>query len=341
MKRELVFKITIAIAIAIGMVTSIALLGCATTKTINPPELINEQATKNFIDERNELVSLIFRLAGRGGHLDLITDYQKELYAHFLKYKDHPAVLYTVENLIFGFDAICGLAVHLSKVNGRFELIENLEFIYGPTGWDRWTPENTAEFIPLLNSFYIDTKFADFLKANHDYFQTLNEEFYDQIYGNFNFEWFSNHGVNPDNMRIILSPSSSTNGYGGWILGGTPQDNIIYACLPLPDDGEHDLGIIIHEFAHAIGNPLARIWYEENIEFRRWSDETIDLEKMPHYPHGLTIAGEYLTRAYTILYIDENFDMGTSWLFDLEISQGFKYIREVFELVKIYISLNH
>ncbi|MCL2046989.1 MAG: DUF4932 domain-containing protein [Oscillospiraceae bacterium] len=54
-----------------------------------------------FVDERFELISLVFRLAGRSEYNETSTDYQRRIDSIFNEYRQHPVVTYTIQNLHF------------------------------------------------------------------------------------------------------------------------------------------------------------------------------------------------------------------------------------------------
>ena len=287
-----------------------------------------------FVDKRFELVSLVFRLAGRPEHNDISTSYQRRLASTFDNYRQHPLVTYTAQNLHFGYDAVFAMAIHLEKIGNEFTLISDTDFLFAEMGgFVSWTRENAAEFIELLNDFYVYANFSEFFHENAAYFTEHSERFQNALYNYINFEWFRQHGFNPDNMRVVLSPSSSQNGYGGWIYGRTPDETIVYAALPGSRDYSGFRCFVIHEFAHAIGNPIAKVWYLENEDFRRWSDDSVDLIRMPFYSSGMIMAFEYVTRAYTILYMVENTDADLLQLLRAEYLNGFPYIQEVYAMI--------
>jgi hypothetical protein len=91
--------------------------------------------------------------------------------------------------------------------------------------------------------------------------------------------------------------------------------------------------VVVHEFSHAFANPIAEKWYAENEMFRSWCDN-MNFEKVPEYaPVGITMAGEYLTRAYTILYAVEN-DNGNLPQLLLGEEGRFPHIKQVYEIIK-------
>ncbi|MCL2046988.1 MAG: DUF4932 domain-containing protein [Oscillospiraceae bacterium] len=226
------------------------------------------------------------------------------------------------------------MAIHLEKLENSYSIVDNTDYLFKELeGTARWTPENSVEFLELLNDFYLKTNFSRFFRENAEYYADHSERFANDIYNSINFQWFSQYGLNPDNIRVVVSPSSSSNGYGGWLYGESPNDTIVYAALPSATDYSGYISFVIHEFTHAIGNPIAEEWYTQNEEFKRWSDDSVDLTLMPNYSSGMVMAFEYVTRAYTLLYLYENMNGNMYQLFHSEIASGFPYIQQVFALI--------
>ena len=290
-----------------------------------------------FVDERFELVSLVFRLAGKEEYNESSTAYQRQIDSTFSDFKHHPIVVYTAQNLHFGYDAVFNMAIHLEKEGSEFAFINNTDSLFREMGGTTiWTLVNTTEFLELLNDFYQDTDFSSYFNENAEYYEELSERFNNDIYDSINFEWFRQHGRNPDNFQAIISPSSSLNGYGGWVYGTISEDIIAYAALPGLTDYIGYTSFVIHEFAHSIGNLVAEELYLENEEFRRWSDDSVDIFHLPYYSSGMIMACEYVTRAYTILYMVEISNAYLSRLLHAEIAAGFPYIQQVYALITDY-----
>ncbi|MCL2852303.1 MAG: DUF4932 domain-containing protein [Defluviitaleaceae bacterium] len=286
----------------------------------------------NFVDERVELVSLVFRLAGRREHNDRLTEYQRGLDEAFAKFRDHQLVVYTRENLAFGYCCILHMAIHLEETEQGFITRDNIDFLLEDVGGVyTWTGEKAAEFVGLLNDFYNETNFAEFFRGSMPYYLEISADFYEQLLGEVNLEWFRQFGVNPAYMRAVVSPSSGGFAYAGMAFG--EGDDIIYAAIPVTDNFWRFHRLIIHEFSHAVGNPIGEAWYAENEEFRQWSDSTVDLRRMPFYPNGLIIAREYVTRAFTVLYMAENSERSIAHYLREEFLRGFHYIEYVYAMI--------
>ncbi|MCL2500357.1 MAG: DUF4932 domain-containing protein [Defluviitaleaceae bacterium] len=86
--------------------------------------------------------------------------------------------------------------------------------------------------IELLNDFYTVSGFAAFFEENLDYYEAHTERFIGDINGDINHEWFRRQGLNPDNMRVIVSPGCSFHGYSAWLFGDAAEDTVVYAALP-------------------------------------------------------------------------------------------------------------
>ena len=100
----------------------------------------------NMIDERFELVSLIFKLAGhRAEYNDNNTEYQKELLNTFAAFKEHPSVI-AIKNYQCSYDRAFKFALHIDKKEEEFVFIDNIDSLFDG---DRWIM-NKAETNDLL-----------------------------------------------------------------------------------------------------------------------------------------------------------------------------------------------
>jgi len=262
----------------------------------------------NMMDERFELMALVFRLAGRQEYNEKHTDYQKLLNETFAAFKEHPAVAYA-DKLPLGYDAVPSYAVRLKKEGTSFSLFttDNLD--------KRWSLESAAEFLPLLNDFYVESGFADFFEAHKDK-QMLDLDI--------DLDWFRSYGVDPAHTRLIYSPSAGN-------YGANDGTNI-YSIVT--GDG----GAIVHELCHSFANDIAWRWYEEDPAFRAMSDASVNSEKLPFYNNGVTMAAEYVTRAYTILYHAQHLPndadpLALFFLFQPDKTGGFPYIEDVYAMI--------
>jgi hypothetical protein len=159
-----------------------------------------------------------------------------------------------------------------------------------------------------------------------------SKNFY-EAYSTINHEWFRSHGLNPDHMRVVLSLTCGGGGFAASVIKENPEATIVYGSVS--DGGSHSatIPIVIHEYSHAVGNPIALKWYTENEQFRIWSDSSVNIERFPFYRDGLYMAFEYVSRAMTILYLIENQNGQLARLLLEEKLAGFPYTQEVFAML--------
>jgi hypothetical protein len=289
---------------------------------------------KNMVDERFELISIIFRLAGRDEYSSVVkTDYQKDIVENFVKYYKHEVVKFAKKwSELLCFDVPLMFAVHIEKKNGEFVFIEDINSLYE---FDRWTDGRAEEFLPLFNKFYKDTNYEDFYNSHIPYFEKVTKKFNEKHYRHIDFEWFGKY-LNTSNLRCIVSPSDWRYNYAS-----TVNDIIVY-CL-VREDGN----AIVHEYCHKIAHQLAGKWYEENLEFKKWCDDSVDINRFPAYGSGKVMAQEYVTNAYNILYncqskdnreitelnITSKFSEFAPIMMMHYIKNGFPYMGEVYIMI--------
>jgi len=287
----------------------------------------------NFVDLRVELLTAIFRRAGRSEFTGFYNDYQRSLFDFLLPYREHPAVVFA-RDLPLGFDAVPNFAIHMKRAGNGFVLVDNQYFLFT---CGRWTEESVATFIELVNDFYFDTGFGEFFASQTEHYENITEIFIRDVYSNLNHDWFYAHGVRPDQMRIVINPNHTQTGYGPSLWEdayGTISAS--YSIVPgrYNYTGVDWLRLTVHEFNHTFANPIAARWYEENEAFRELSRASVG--SIPWYPQSLTMAFEYVTRAYDILYLVENEDADPIPLLLDEMINGFPYIETVFAMITDY-----
>jgi hypothetical protein len=211
-------------------------------------------------------------------------------------------------------------AVHLAKDGVAFVLLDDTASL---TADGRWTKQAAVNFLKLVNDFYRDTDFAAYYEEHIPFYEAETKRFVEDTYAAIDMKWFGSY-VDPGNLRCVYSPASSRNNYGA-----TVNERIVYAAV------SGSGAALVHEFCHSFAKPIAEEWYSENEEFKQFCDETVNPERLPTYPSGIIIAGEYITRAYNTLYYAEH---GVEPLLTLlqEKGQGFPYIEDVYALITPY-----
>jgi hypothetical protein len=290
------------------------------------PSLWRAGTVSNRVDERFEVLSLIWRLAGREEYSDTYTEYQQALVSRFNKYSDHEAVNFVRNNVMLGYDAVFLLALHIEEGTGR--LVDDMQHLF-----DRgWYSGLLNQLIPLVNSFYTDTDFAYYYTSNIPLYEALTADVNQELGGKINMDWFARFN-DPDAFNFNISPSSTRNNYGAPSTDGKTNAMLSFIME----------FVLIHEFCHSFANPLADEWYAANPQFRQWSVNALDRNLHPNYwmpdNNGSVMAKEYVTRAFVILYYIENNNQAmVDYLLQEERNGGFPDIDRVLEMVKEHVN---
>ena len=173
-RKTVIFTIATAIMLlaCTGCFNIVSTVESAPSAVIVPVEPLSIYDTlpddpENMVDERFELLSLVFRLAGREEYNDNFTEYQQKLVSEFDGFKEHKAVKYAAK-LPLGYDAVFRYSVHIYKRGESYVLIDDIESLVDD---GRWTKKSAAEFLSLLNEFYSDSNFAAFYQSNLEFYK--------------------------------------------------------------------------------------------------------------------------------------------------------------------------
>jgi len=298
----------------------------------------------NLVDERFELIALIFRLAGHAEYavseseyMGWGSDYENYHLAlqEFERYKRHPAVLYAA-NLDISGSNIVSYAIHIKEdLSGLFEDISAIAgFMFSD-----WTKESAAEFCSLALDFRADTGFADFYRSNVPFYRELCEPFLnDEVVSGIDIGWWMTiaerfgfeYTAKRHNYRYIVSPSI----YRACM--NAHNSDTVYAAmvafLGRAQDSRGMSALLVHEYNHSFGTAAGIDAFMTNEKFAGWVEDS--KPEYDLYDDPITVAVEYMVRAYTILYFeDHGYGDIASLCMGIDKDYGFDYIEQVYELV--------
>ena len=297
------------------------------------------------VDERCELLSTVFRLAGAEEYVThAIPVYVDSLDKYFEPYKNHEILEYCKayrENYGVGYDAPMSLAVHLQIVDGKISLIPNVK---ENSLENRWNKDYLPRFIELLNDFYTATKFHDFFVGQSDFVEKV-EQTATEYFKKIDMEWFKKFfGEVPEgNFNLIISLSNGNNNYGASVeyLDGKEDLYSIIICainsLNNPFFGDWALNLVIHEFCHSFCNPLIIDNYDK---MKKKADEFYkikqDVLSKQAYVNSQTMLHEILVRASVIKYMADHYPTNPEKYFSNEKNKGFIWIEELYNSLLNY-----
>lgn len=311
--------------------------------------IAQEKISAQF-DERVELLSIVFRLAGNPEYnSNLYNSYVAHINSYYEKHKNHPCIIYAKhireENGI-SYDAVMSMAVHLTKPP-KISLIKEKKSSLDK----RWNKIDKKKFLALLNSFYLDSNSESFFN-NH---QNINNESilsFNSILTDFDQNWYSKYyGKEPVELyNIILCFGNGSGNYGAK-CNPEKNKNEIFAFMGVwkfdKETGrpifnkENYLSTLIHEYNHSFINYILDV--RSNHKEIKNSGELIynklktEMDKQA-YKNWETVINESLVRASVVRYlIDHNADKKTidKEIID-QVNRGFYWTKELSNLLGEY-----
>ena len=268
------------------------------------------------VDERIELLSIVFRLAGNPEY-NMITlpAYSGDIDRYFAPYKEHAAVR-MAQSLVrkkgVSFDAVMSMAISLSQPGE----LKPLVVFTAAIPEKRWGVEGAEKFLPLLRDFYRDSKFAEFYAA-HEAMYRMAETRFATTLGAVDFGWYSRfYGKEPDlTYHLMLGMNNGGGNYGPRlvhddgalelfsIIGCWTHDDAGNPTYP-PDQGY--LSTIIHEFNHSFVNPAVDEHWKAFSGAEPIFAVVASKMKLMAYDNAKTMVDESLVRAAVIVYFQDS-----------------------------------
>jgi len=262
------------------------------------------------VDERIEMLSIVFRLAGNQEYSSAIFKrYVDRINEHYGPFKEHELITFVNkiknENGI-GYDAVMSMAVHLDdKFNLKQKNIDE-------TLDKRWSRANALQFATLLKKFYKDSNSKRFFQDNQALYSEVEKRFL-PIYEHIELDWYPKfYGKKPSEKFLIVNGLGNGGGNYGVaiknprghkevyaIMGTWSMDSLGMAEFPL----QSYFPTLLHEFNHSFVNYLL----EKDTTIFKDSGEKLYVvvkEKMNRQAYGSwqTMLNEALVRAAVIKY---------------------------------------
>ena len=310
------------------------------------------------VDERVELMNVVFRLAGAQEYsFKYAKQYTEDMEQWFGPYREDTLVRYVKRlrgSLGTGYDAVASMAISLQGKGGAYRLPENakaLEELYEGTDdtgrWNRW---NAPVFVKMLNDFYKKTDFAGFFKSHKKWYEAMEKRFNENI--GFNRSWYAGFYGEPSDSeyRIIIGCANGPGNYGPRTYDekGNKTAYAVMGCWSFGDDGiavfgkdSGHAGVLIHEFNHSFVNPMLEA-ANAGVRLKDAGDKIMKYvgKEMAAqaYPGFETVLKESVVRAAVVRYMRDN--GYTQDEIDTEIAQqralSFLWIEGLDSLLGVY-----
>lgn len=276
----------------------------------------NRFLDKPKVDERVELLSIVFRLAGSKEYSSTrYKTYTDKIETHFANYKDHKLIRFVKKIRLLngvGYDAVMKMAFHIDKAPDFKPLVEFSKMI--PE--ERWGKKNALKFIKLLKQFYVDAQCEQFFKENLGMYQEVSKRFI-PIYNNLDLKWYKDfYGKEPKERFVIINGLGNGGGnYGGdlvfqngerqvyAVMGTWSVDSLGIAKFNMKDY----FPTLLHEFNHSFVNYLTEQNRTELQESgKELFKEVKDKMKKQAYSEWETMISEAMVRAAVIKYMKDH-----------------------------------
>ncbi|MCG8575500.1 MAG: DUF4932 domain-containing protein [Flavobacteriales bacterium] len=302
---------------------------------------------KPKVDERIELLSIVFRLADCWEYSSKdFPVYVTEIENHFSSHKNHSLIKYIKQKVRkngVGFDAVMKMAISISEPPNMTPLLPfSNEF---PD--KRWGEKRATKFLELLNQFYVDADCKTFFEKNQEMYQKAAAEF-TKVYEELDLDWYQQfYGAAPKGeFRIINGLGNGGGNYGPKIK--IDDKEIIYAIMGSwsVDSTGHPIypsksyfPTLLHEFNHSFVNHVVEKFHPSLEK----SGETLfkhlqaEMESQA-YGSWETMFAEAVVRAAVIKYLqDHNYDSELVQLeINDEIDKGFVWTDELVKELNRY-----
>jgi uncharacterized protein DUF4932 len=300
------------------------------------------------VDERVELLSIVFRLAGNFEYnMDKLPGYSADIDRYFASYKDHSAVQMAhalADKSGVGFDAVMAMAISLSPPPELKPLVA----FTAAVPEKRWGVADAEKFLPLLRDFCHESKFAEFYAAHQAMYKLAAARFASTL-GSVDFAWYPRfYGQAPDlTYHLILGMNNGGGNYGPRlfhpsgrmelfsIIGCWTHDDVGNPIYP-PDQGY--LSTIIHEFNHSFVNPAVAKYWNDFSGAGQLYDTVADQMGRMAYGGAETMVNESLVRAAVIVYFQRTGEDNNKNLKRIREEQrlGFFWMDRLVEKLKLY-----
>lgn len=262
-------------------------------------------------DERVELTSAVFRLAGIPEYTDgEVASYNIAIDEQFEDYKDNALFEY-IRKLrnedMLGYVSVAASAFYITIQDGKVS-VDPTRDISDLTGKGKqWASDSKfRKYVRLLNNFYQESNFAQFYNSQAQAYSEQIEKAA-TLFDNINGEWFANfYGVEFVAPRVYIALGNGKHNYfvngvdGSYdIVLGAKRYYLIDTLLP----------VIIHEICHKYSNPITDAMYSDIDEafatFLSDSDIATRLANIG-YRDTKTVAIEWFTNLCTVMYLQDN-----------------------------------
>jgi hypothetical protein len=172
---------------------------------------------KSSVDERFELTSIVFRLAGAPEYsMCGVPSYAKDIDDYFAPYKEHELIPFLQElreHTGVSYNAVSSATPYLEIKNGSVRIKKGCDPSELYKIDTRWNEANFKTFVKYLNDFYKKSKFNTFYTNHADTYKKATESL-DGLLATLNLDWCESFfGEKKDEVVVFASLTNGSSNY--------------------------------------------------------------------------------------------------------------------------------
>ncbi len=318
----------------------------------NPVATSDKLEVPARVDERVELMSIIFRLAGANEYSQAPADapYVKEVDAYFTPFRKHEAVklaskLWDEDGI--GFDKVASFSIH---IKGGPKLVPKIAFEESPSGLigPFWTKANAKQFLASLQHFVDDTKAFDFFEKHRDLYARSAKRLADEVAKRPYRAWLDSFfGVKLEGAEFcaLIGMLNGAANYGPKVTYSDGKEELLpiigassFDKEGIPVFGDRHSALVAHEFCHSYCNPLVEKHAEKLVPLGdKIFPRRENLLRPQAYASGRVMLYESLVRACTHRFLVRHGTAREAALqLNDEVGRGFFWTPELSKLLAEY-----
>lgn len=279
------------------------------------------------VDERIELNSTVFRLAGIPEYnMGLISSYNEAIDSCFMDFKDSKLMEYVMkmrEENGLGYSAVAASSLYLKIENGKVRIDDRMDLSTLPGLGHQWKDEKAfRKYVSLLNDFYVKSDFHTFFENSRPIYEKVTGGMKDMLKF-LNTEWFA--GFFGQEFPSVHLYVGVVNGRSNYYLGpnsyyyrnADPGFSIILGALP--HFTLDNLYPLLHETCHHFSNPLfEEYWPQMQDAGEKMFPYVADSIMQYGYGSAYEAMLEWQNNLFSAMYYRENYKFIESLMFPEE-----------------------
>lgn len=293
-----------------------------------------------YIDERFELTSITFTLAGVPEFCESkIPSYLQDIKDYFTPYELTEPINFVRElnqKYNIGYNAVANITTLLEIKEGKIILKDDIPDLADID--QRWNKELLIEYVRMLNCFYKESDFNSFFNG-HKWLYDIAEQHMSEYFHNVKInEWlnsFFGKELN-QNLNIYISLVNGRHNYAfsdGIIIGVAEDEN----GLPVPN--LQTLPVLVHEILHHYTNPIFLTFGDK---MKNGAEKIYPFVSnqmsMIAYGNSRTMALEWLNNLFVLIYLKQmNYEL-VEFALTQDMKKGFVWMKRSIDFMDNFLS---